>query len=142
MAQEISVNSRVASQATYEVGQQENKSPSIQDALTQKAVPEAAAEERLRKAAEEKAQQEQAKEEPPEPVSREQMEQLAENLQDFISSLNKSLEFKVDEASGKDVITVSDKESGEVIRQYPSEEVLELMSRLADSVGLLVQTEV
>jgi flagellar protein FlaG len=40
------------------------------------------------------------------------------------------------------VIRVLDKQSGEVIKQYPSEEVLGLVSKLSQSAGLLVDEEV
>jgi flagellar protein FlaG len=48
----------------------------------------------------------------------------------------------VDEDSGRDVIRVLDKQNGEVIKQYPSEEVLSLVSKLSQSAGLLVDQEV
>jgi len=57
------------------------------------------------------------------PLQRQQLEQMAEKLQDFVGSLNKGLEFSVDKDSGRDVIKVIDRESKDVIRQYPSEEV-------------------
>jgi flagellar protein FlaG len=63
----------------------------------------------------------------------------AQNLQgavsqinDYVQNLQRSLLFTVDEASGKDVVTVLDSETEEVIRQYPSEEVLAIARRLAE----------
>ena len=62
----------------------------------------------------------------------------AENLQvavsqinDYVQNLQRNLQFTVDEESGKDVVTVIDSQSEEVIRQIPSEEALELARRLA-----------
>lgn len=71
-------------------------------------------------------------------LQKEQMEQVAQKLQDFIGSLNKGLEFSVDEDSGKDVIKVIDRSSGDVLRQYPSEEVLDLVATLSDMTGNFV----
>ena len=76
------------------------------------------------------------------PLEREQMEEMAQQLQDFMGEMNRSLQFKVDEDSGRDVIKVLDKNSGEVIKQYPSEEVLSLVSKLSESAGILIDQTV
>ena len=76
------------------------------------------------------------------PLEREQLEQMAQQLQDFMGEMNRSLQFKVDEDSGRDVIKVLDKDSGEVIKQYPSEEVLSLVSKLSESAGILIDQTV
>jgi len=76
------------------------------------------------------------------PLEREQLEQMAQQLQDFMGEMNRSLQFKVDEDSGRDVIKVLDKETGEVIKQYPSEEVLSLVSKLSETAGLLIDQTV
>jgi flagellar protein FlaG len=78
----------------------------------------------------------------PEQLERVQLESVAQQLQDFMQSMNRSVHFQVDEDSGRDVIRVLDKQSGEVIKQYPSEEVLGLVSKLSQSAGLLVDEEV
>lgn len=74
-------------------------------------------------------------------VSKEQLEILAEKLQEFVSSLNKGLQFSVHEESGRDVIKVIDRESDEVVRQYPSEEVLELVAKLSDAAGNFINSQ-
>ena len=62
-----------------------------------------------------------------------------ENSQDALSDISRAvqtiqrnLEFKIDEASGRTVITVKDSESNEVIRQIPSDQLLELSARLQE----------
>jgi flagellar protein FlaG len=75
-------------------------------------------------------------------AERQRLEEMARNLQEFVQSFNKSLSFKVDDASGRDVITVTDKVSGELLRQIPSEEMLKLAVRLSEANGLLVKTQV
>jgi len=72
----------------------------------------------------------------------EKMEELAEKLQEFVGSLNKGLEFSVHEDSGRDVIKVIDRDTKEVVRQYPSEEVLELVSKLSDAAGNFINSKV
>lgn len=72
------------------------------------------------------------------PLEREQLEQMAQQLQDFMGEMNRSLQFQVDEDSGRDVIKVLDKDTGDIIKQYPSEEVLNLVSKLSETAGLLI----
>jgi flagellar protein FlaG len=67
---------------------------------------------------------------------------VAQQLQDFVGGMNKGLEFLVDKDSGRDVIKVIDKKSGDLIKQYPSEEVLSLVSKLSDAAGALVNEKI
>ena len=76
------------------------------------------------------------------PLEREQLEKMAQQLQDFMGEMNRSLQFQVDEDSGRDVIKVLDKATGDVIKQYPSEEVLSLVSKLSETAGLLIDQTV
>jgi len=71
-----------------------------------------------------------------------QLEKVAQQLQDFVGDMNKGLEFLVDKDSGRDVIKVIDKESGETVKQYPSEEVLGLVAKLSEATGLFVNSKV
>ena len=75
-------------------------------------------------------------------MSRPQLEQVAEQLQEFIGKMNRGLEFSVDKDSGRDVIKVLDKTSGELIKQYPTEEVLSLVAKLSEATGNFVDSKV
>ncbi|RCU44583.1 MULTISPECIES: flagellar protein FlaG [Corallincola] len=75
-------------------------------------------------------------------IDRQRLEEMARNLQEFVQSFNKSLTFSVDDASGRDVISVKDKVSGDLLRQIPSEEMLKLAVRLSESNSLFLKTEV
>lgn len=72
----------------------------------------------------------------------EQLEKVAQQLQDFVGEMNQGLEFSVDKDSGRDVIKVIDKSSGDLIKQYPSEEVLTLVAKLSDMVGGFIDAKV
>ncbi len=76
------------------------------------------------------------------PLTTQQLERVAQQLQDFVGDLNRNIEFSVDEDSGRDVIKVIDKDSGDLLKQYPSEEVLTLVAKLSDMVGGFVDTKV
>lgn len=71
-------------------------------------------------------------------IDRENLEAMAQKLQEFIGSLNRGLEFSVDDDSGRDVIKVIDKNTGDTVKQYPSEEVLDLVASLSDAAGTFV----
>jgi flagellar protein FlaG len=71
-----------------------------------------------------------------------QLEAMAQNMQSFVQSFSKSVRFSVDSASGKDVISVIDQDSGELLRQIPSDEMLKLAVRLGQASGLLITEEV
>ncbi len=75
-------------------------------------------------------------------ITTEQLDVVAQKLQDFVGEMNKGLEFSVDKDSGRDVIKVIDKNSGDLIKQYPSEEVLDLVAKLSAATGNFVNTDV
>ena len=69
------------------------------------------------------------------------LNQVATDLSDMMSMMRKGLAFKVDETSGQAVVTVLDRDTGDVIRQMPSEEALALAEKLSEVTGLLMKTE-
>ncbi len=77
-----------------------------------------------------------------EPLTPQQLEKVAQQLQDFVGEMNRGLQFTVDKDSGRDVIKVIDKSSGDLLKQYPSEEVLSLVSKLSEMVGGFVDAKV
>ncbi len=62
----------------------------------------------------------------------ERVRAAAQQLDRFIKSSARNLEFRVDEKSGEVVVSVRDSSTGEVIRQIPNEETLRIAERLAD----------
>ena len=72
----------------------------------------------------------------------EQLQKVAQQLQDFVGDMNRGLEFSVDKDSGRDVIKVIDKASGDLVKQFPSEEVLTLVAKLSDMVGGFIDAKV
>lgn len=73
--------------------------------------------------------------------SREELDVLAAELTDAISPMRTGLAFKVDELSGQPIVSVMDIDSGDVIRQIPNEDALELAKNLAEVAGFLLKTE-
>lgn len=58
------------------------------------------------------------------------IESAVAEINEFVQSQNRQLSFSVDEDSQRAVVKVTDSDSGEVIRQIPSEEVLALSERI------------
>jgi len=76
------------------------------------------------------------------PLTPEQLDKVAQQLQDFVGEMNRGLEFSVDKDSGRDVIKVIDKTSGDLVKQFPSEEVLTLVAKLSEMVGGFIDAKV
>lgn len=77
------------------------------------------------------------------------IENAIAEIGEFVHANNRQLNFSVDEGSDRPVVKVTDAESGEIIRQIPSEEVLRLSERLKDlqsdvgaAVGVLFNKQV
>ncbi len=66
----------------------------------------------------------------PVPQTREGLERLAQRLREYTQSMNRRVEFTVDEESGYTVIKVVDPETQKVIRQIPAEVTLRLARHL------------
>jgi flagellar protein FlaG len=74
---------------------------------------------------------------PPAATSSE-VSQAVSRLNDYVQNLRRDLQFRMDEDSNRVIVTVVDSESGEVIRQIPSDEVLAVARSLEHARGLLV----
>ncbi|MDR0278996.1 MAG: flagellar protein FlaG [Paucimonas sp.] len=70
------------------------------------------------------------------------LKEAVKGLQDYVQSLQRNLEFSVDESTGTTVVKVVARDSGEVIRQIPSETALELAKSLQDVNSLLFDEKV
>lgn len=74
------------------------------------------------------------------------LEEAAEAMREYINNLPSNLEFRKDEASGYIVFKVSNPVTGEVIREYPPKEILEMARRLratadGDGAGVLIDQQ-
>lgn len=74
-------------------------------------------------------------------VEREPVEQAVSSIQQFVQNIQRDLNFSLDDSSGNVVVKVTDGTSGEVIRQIPSEEALQLAESLDQMRSLLFKAE-
>lgn len=75
--------------------------------------------------------------------SAEQLSNMVSNINSALKQAGSSLEFSVDASTKKTVIKLLDTETGDLIRQFPSEEMLAI-SRSIDRIqqGLLLKQKV
>ncbi len=71
--------------------------------------------------------------------SRQDLNKAVKAVNDFVSTVNSSLKFSVDEDTGQTVVKVIDDATKEVIKQFPSEQMLEIAKALDSLKGLLVR---
>ena len=74
-------------------------------------------------------------------VPREQVESAVSTIQEFVQSVRRNINFSVEDASGRVVVKVTDSTSGDIIRQIPSEEALQLAESLEEVRSLLFKAE-
>lgn len=65
----------------------------------------------------------------------EKLAEVVERLNERMREMKRSLRFSVDDTSGHIVVKVVDKDTDEVIRQIPSEEMLAIMKHINDFDG-------
>jgi flagellar protein FlaG len=75
-------------------------------------------------------------------VSSEQIARAVREIQERLDALGTTLNFSLDEKTEDIVIHIRNKQSGEVVRQIPSEEMLALKAKLEDLMGILFDQKV
>ncbi|WP_413284895.1 flagellar protein FlaG [Vibrio sp. MA40-2] len=76
-------------------------------------------------------------------LNKAQLQKMVEKMDEFVNSINKGLSFRVDEELGRDVVTIFEASTGDIIRQIPDEEMLIILRRLASaSSGLFIEEKV
>ena len=72
------------------------------------------------------------------PVTIPKIESVTRQIDSFLRSINKSVQFRVDQATGEMIVTIRDDSTGEVIRQVPGEDALRIAQRIEDQLSALL----
>lgn len=64
------------------------------------------------------------------PLNEVDVQEAVQKLNEYVQNTSRTLDFQVDEDSGKTIVRVFDKDSEELIRQIPGELALELARKL------------
>ncbi|MDD2161194.1 flagellar protein FlaG [Pseudomonas sp. MIL19] len=73
--------------------------------------------------------------------ARQPVEEAISSIKQFAQSIQRNLNFSLDDTSGRVVVKVTDAMSGDVIRQIPSEDALRLAESLEEARSLLFKAE-
>lgn len=84
------------------------------------------------------ASSEPAKVEEPQRVA---LEKAVTDIREFVQASQRNLDFSIDDSTGRVVVKVIATDSGEVIRQIPSETALKLAQNLSDASSLLFDSK-
>lgn len=74
-------------------------------------------------------------------TSPDQVKQAVKDINAAMQSMSSNLEFSIDEDSEQPVVRVIDSQTGDLIRQIPSKEALEISKALDKVQGLLVRQQ-
>ena len=66
------------------------------------------------------------------------MEKVAAQLESYLRSVGRSLQFSIDSESGRTVISVRDSSTGDLIRQIPNAEAMRLSQSLGSQPSALI----
>lgn len=80
----------------------------------------------------EKVEQVEQANKPPTSISVKELENAVANVSDYVQTVQRDIQFTVDEDLHRTIVKVIDSETGEVIRQIPDDIFLELARRLND----------
>lgn len=69
----------------------------------------------------------------------EPLDVVVSEMNDLVRDMHRELRFSVDDDSGETVIKVVDRETDEVVRQIPSEELMRLRQRLQEAAGVIFE---
>jgi flagellar protein FlaG len=78
----------------------------------------------------------------PKPIDTDALEKIAEELNEDFRIFNASISFSVDKDTGTTVVKIFDRDTEEVIRVIPPEELLSLAAKLTDIIGRLVDKKI
>ncbi|QJI27929.1 flagellar protein FlaG [Pseudomonas sp. ADAK18] len=84
----------------------------------------------------------QAKDQPAAEARRADLEKAVTDIREFVQAAQRKLDFSIDDSTHQVVVKVIATESGEVIRQIPSETALKLAQSLHDASSLLFDAKV
>lgn len=71
-----------------------------------------------------------------------ELEESVEELNDTIEALHKDLRFQIHEGSERMMVEVINLDNNEIIKEIPPKEVLDMIGRIREMVGLLIDEKI
>ena len=78
---------------------------------------------------------------PAQPVTQEAVAAAVQSANAYVQSVSSSLQFSLDQDTGRTVVKMIDTQTEEVLRQFPSEEMLAISKSIDRMQGLLINRE-
>lgn len=75
---------------------------------------------------------------PAQPVTQEAVAAAVQTANAYVQSISTGIEFSLDQDSGRTIVKMVDTQTNEVLRQYPSEEMLAISKSIDRMQGLLI----
>jgi len=75
---------------------------------------------------------------PAAPIEVPKIESVTKQIDSFLRSIGRSINFRVDPGSGEMIVSVIDANTGEIIRQVPGEEALKLAQSIEARMSVMV----
>jgi flagellar protein FlaG len=75
-------------------------------------------------------------------LGEEVMRAVAKQIESYLKANGRDLQFSVDQATGRTVITVRDSSTGEVVRQIPDAEALRIAQALGNQPNALIDVSI
>lgn len=79
---------------------------------------------------------------PSQQLNKEDLKKITEDLSDFMRSLNTDIEFAIHEKSGRLQVRVVDTRNDKVLKEFPSEELLDTIAAIREYVGAILDKKV
>ena len=70
-------------------------------------------------------------------MPKENLQEAVNKLQDYVDKYNRDLKFSIDDDTGRTVVRLLDNDDN-VVKQYPTEDILKLISNLEQNKGLFI----
>lgn len=74
-------------------------------------------------------------------LSTQDVTEILESFQEFSQAIQTKLNFSVHEENNEIIVRVVDKETNQLIRQFPSDEMLDLQDKMRDLAGFLLNAD-
>ncbi|HWR75896.1 MAG TPA: flagellar protein FlaG [Thiobacillus sp.] len=78
---------------------------------------------------------------PAQPVTQEAVAAAVQSANAYVQSVSSSIQFSLDQDTGRTVVKMVDTQTEEVLRQFPSEEMLAISRSIDRMQGLLINRE-
>lgn len=72
----------------------------------------------------------------------EELQQALDKVKEGFEKANIGFEYYIDEATNREVVKVIDKDTKEVIRQFPPEEILNMLQKMYEMLGILIDKKI